>query len=150
MSLNGLVRVVLLVCVAEQLVVGGNGSTALVLHRHGNFGLHAHLVASSELAGGASRSAGYGHTPVAPKTISSEDVTVISVLAGSFAYCSGESPDTVRPKIFGECQRTFELPVLAKPDSGSLTISRVPACLLWPGEDNRLLGVLRSSHAILI
>lgn len=148
--MNGLVRVFLLLCIAEQAVVGGNASTALVMHRHGSFGLHMHLVATSDLARGAGQSAGYGHTPGAPQTISSEDVTVISVLAGLFACCSSESPDTDHAKVRAECQRGFDASGVAMFATGATTITRVPIDPNWPGDHRHLLGVLRSSHAILI
>lgn len=148
--MNGLVRVFLLLCIAEQAVVGGNASTALVMHRHGSFGLHAHLVPTNDLARGAGQSAGYGHTPGEPQTISSEDVTVISVIAGLFACCSGEQPDTDRAKLRAECQRGFDSSGAAMPAFGATTITRVPISPHWLGEHSHLLGVLRSSHAILI
>lgn len=107
MLIEWTIRLVSFVAIGEQLLIGG-GSLGLVFHRHGEGGLHAHLITGTDLWGGAAESARFGHQHIQDGTIGSGEVEFVGVLLRSVMNS---------PREVAEEDPTFARPLYAFPQA---------------------------------
>ena len=62
--------------------MGGTSSLALVMHRHGDLGIHGHFVSAHDIDSGMSNSSHYGHKTGGDRTLLSGDASVLFKYSG--------------------------------------------------------------------
>lgn len=135
---------------AQQVVLGDASSLVLVLHRHGDFGIHGHLVSMLDADRGIGGSSEFGHGPWRTLTMISENANVI----GMFAGCQMPGAPTVdanhdeisAPSFLVACTIgtepvEFQRPFGLHADRRDIHI--------YDGDDP-LSRLIKSSHALLV
>lgn len=125
-------------------------SRGVLLHRHGAFGLHLHMLGADDRAEIAADSANWGHVDApAVEPASASDVIILLFAPGNHDPLSSAGPDDLTSQRFLSFVELspIALPADVTPRFAVLSQTSVQ---IAPGHAPGVRGILESSHSLLI
>ena len=144
-------RIALSAVLLPVLSLSASSVEAVVIHRHGNLGVHVHALSAGDLAAGAARSSGFGHgTGSQEDYFETEETQLLALVlntAGLFVSRENE---------------TSSEPLSSRWKTESLHVHTVDECApnpsarmyensaFFPGDGRGLLHIRLITHTLLI
>jgi|CXWL01.1.fsa_nt_gi hypothetical protein len=144
-------RIVLSTVLLPVLGLNGLSVEAVVIHRHGNLGVHVHVLSAGDLEAGAARSSGFGHGIGSQEDyFETEETQLLALMLNTVGLVVSQVNVSFR-ESHSSLWKTENLQINTEDECALNPSARMDKdSAIFPGDGRGLLHVLLITHTLLI
>lgn len=144
-------RIALSAVLLPVLSLSASSVEAVVIHRHGNLGVHVHALSAGDLAAGAARSSGFGHGKGSQEDyFETEETQLLALVLNTVGLVVSRAEESFK-ESHTFIWNTENLQINTEDQCALNPSARMDKdSAIFPGDGRGLLHVLLITHTLLI